>query len=279
MGRAARLVFGSSRFWLVAALLAILYTLTSVLGSLGLAATFLSLLLTIPIIGYRVSIARSVLAGDHGLPSVLKLGSIMRRGLSAAVIAAALMVPLSVGSAVVVVVVLLGLAGLSGTHLLALSQASLVVAGFVVAGVAAVLMLVVALFVLLPALARYAAFDRLREGLRYRAAWQRFWQHRRPGLQLIGIDLAGGAILVALRYGAQWAFGLTSVKARAVAFGQLSHGLAGPGLALLAIDLALAILTGVWQLLLGGLLGQYVVIAFPPEQALAAESGLTTAST
>jgi hypothetical protein len=232
-------------------------------------AQVVPLVIAVLVAGYDVCVARAVIDGGDSLPSpVTSFKAILRRGLSSTLVVA---VPLVL--AIVVLGSLLVAAAGAVWLLIVLVRFSRVPHPSVplvvsrIAGMGALAALSVLSLVALGAistilLARYVAFDRLREGLRYIDALRRSGQHAGAAARVLGWTLAGSAVLASTRYVALWAFGLSSTQVRAAAMRQLATGLHREGLVLIAIDVGVALIAAPWELVAARLLGQYAAVAF-----------------
>jgi hypothetical protein len=226
---AARGVAASLRFWWALIFIAALTALGRLIPATG-PWEFLSTAAAILVWGYELSVSRGVYDGEPVLPPLAEWTPMVRRALSLTLV---LIVPLLLP--------------------------------FIVVGIAAVNIGTAWPSVLIPILSAvmftplfcifsvpYIAFDRLRDGFRYRQAWWRFRSNSRAGLRVIGYLLLGEAFYMLAD----------------AALAQLNTGRVGTAV-------VLAVLNAPVLLLGAHLQGQYVAIAYAAERA---GFGLTSAS-
>jgi hypothetical protein len=259
---AALWLIGAPGAWGAACILALVLSLSNLVslapGSVG---ALLSFLASVPVIGYQVSVSRSVYLGQNSLPSKGARFGLLRRGLSVSLILLLPSMAFAIMWAVAVVAVGAVLAVLAGGREL------FGVAGAALARVAAVAPLVVAfpllLFVMLFSMARYIAFDRVSEGMKYAGALRTFRSLPRPGWQLLGWSVLGSLLLLGARYLVELPFGIASLRPRQTVFSRLLHGDLRAALPLLAITVVFGVMSALWQLIAAHMLGRYASLAYP----------------
>lgn len=263
----AKSIFGSRRLWPILTLGSVLLAVSSLMSVSKIQVVPLAI--TVLVAGYEVCVARAVLGGGDSLPSPFASAKvILRRGLSSSLV---MVVPLVLG--IVALISLLVAASGAFWLLLALVRFSHLphpavpfavprITGAGALAAVSVLLLVAMAGASTILLARYVAFDRLREGFRFVDALRRSAAHATSAARVFGWTLAGSVAVAMTRYVALWAFGLSSTQARAAALTQLATGMHRQGLVLVAIDVGLAVITAPWELVAARLLGQYAAVAF-----------------
>lgn len=244
-------VYESSHFWPILALITALLALDSLLPSNG-SWLVVGVSVSVFLGGYQVSFSRVIFEGGTALPAPFgEIGLNVRRGVSALAVVS---VPVFVG---------LFLFFIATSVLRAIGSR---MTGAIWLGAAALSLVVLLVPVFVSATARYVAFDKVREGFRYRRALGQLRAHIHPGGQVVGYSLAGALVLTVTRYAVLSPLGLSSAGQRAAALAGIRHGLLGQGLALIGIEFALAAVSALWQLLTAGLLGQFTAIAYDSER-------------
>jgi hypothetical protein len=240
---AARSVYGSRLFWPVIAFLSILGAFGYLLPSTG-PWLFAKLSIEAFVLGYQVSVARVVFLGGLSLPSPAdRPQSMLRRGLSMALVLA----PLSVAVSVISLGAMLLIQ--EGGRLMAVSVATaiwvaLLFPAFVMVG------------------ARFVASDRISEAMRYVSSWRRFRAHLAPGVRLAGYNVAAGLVFLGMQRVAVRLAGLDSAYQQDTILGPGGHGSVRQVLILVVAGVVLGVGSALWQLLSSHMLGQYASAAY-----------------
>jgi hypothetical protein len=220
---AARGVASSLRFWWALIFIAALTALGLLLPSsdpwwlLSGAAAMLAW-------GYELSVSRGVFDGEPVLPPLAEWTPMVRRALSLTLV----LLPPGILLLIVLVIAIAGVnVWTARPHVLI--------------PILSALMFTPLFFVVS---AQYIAFDRLRDGFRYRQAWRRFRSHSRVGSRVIGYLLLGEAFYMLA-----------------------NSALAQLGLARVGAAVVVAVLYAPVLLLGAHLQGQYVAAAYAAERA------------
>lgn len=200
--------------------------------------------------GYTISAIRAFYLGATDLPSVwTTLPTAARRGFLSALVATGPVI------AFALTLNLLNIIDAPQTRTVLAGLVLLVGAPFAVVGWAVWI--------------RYVAFDRLREGFRYRAAWRTLRGNARLAARLGCYWLVGVLIIAVLRAASLTLIGLDPLGAQPAWPTLIADGLVARGASLAAITLVTGVASSLWELIAAHMTGQYLMSAHPVESLTA----------